>query len=121
MKQYKVTVNGVAYEVTVEELSESAPAVQAAPASAPASVPNVVHAPAAAPAGGFRLTAPMPGTVIDIKVAVGDVVQKGDAGLILEAMKMENEIFIPASGKVVSVNVVKGAAVKSGDLLLVIA
>jgi biotin carboxyl carrier protein len=62
----------------------------------------------------------MPGTILDIKVAVGDSVNAGDVLIILEAMKMENEIMAPASGKVVSVNTTKGASVNSGDVLVVI-
>ncbi len=102
-----------------------APAPVAAPAPAPAAAPVAAPAPAAAPAaapsaGQTAVTAPMPGNILDIKVNVGDTVSADDVVIILEAMKMENEIFAPASGKVVAINTTKGAAVNSGDCLIVI-
>ena len=111
MKKYKVTVNGTAYEIELEELTGAAPAPAAA-APAPA--------PAAAPAGGEQVTSPMPGTILDVKVSQGASVKKGDVLMILEAMKMENEIMCPCDGKVASINTSKGAAVESGSLLCVI-
>ena len=111
MKKYRVTVNGTAYEIELEELTGSAPAPAAA-APAPA--------PAAAPAGGEQVTSPMPGTILDVKVSQGASVKKGDVLMILEAMKMENEIMCPCDGKVASINTSKGAAVESGTLLCVI-
>ncbi len=111
MKKYRVTVNGTAYEIELEELTGSAPAPAAA-APAPA--------PAAAPAGGEQVTSPMPGTILDVKVSQGASVKKGDVLMILEAMKMENEIMCPCDGKVASINAAKGAAVESGTLLCVI-
>jgi len=75
---------------------------------------------AAAPAGGEQVTSPMPGTILDVKVAQGAAVKKGDVLMILEAMKMENEIMCPCDGKVASINTSKGAAVESGTLLCVI-
>ena len=111
MKKYRVTVNGTAYEIELEELTGAAPAPAAAPASAPA---------AAAPAGGEQVTSPMPGTILDVKVSQGASVKKGDVLMILEAMKMENEIMCPCDGKVASINTSKGAAVESGTLLCVI-
>ncbi len=112
MKKYRVTVNGTAYEIELEELTGAAPApAPAAPAPAPA---------AAAPAGGEQVTSPMPGTILSINVAAGDTVKRGQVLMILEAMKMENEIMCPCDGKVVSVNTSKGAAVESGTLLCVI-
>ena len=112
MKKYRVTVNGTAYEIELEELTgaASAPAA-AAPAPAPA---------AAAPAGGEQVTSPMPGTILDVKVTQGASVKKGDVLMILEAMKMENEIMCPRDGKVASIHAAKGAAVESGTLLCVI-
>ncbi len=112
MKKYRVTVNGTAYEIELEELTGAAPApAAAAPAPAPA---------AAAPAGGEQVTSPMPGTILDVKVSQGASVKKGDVLMILEAMKMENEIMCPCEGKVASINAAKGAAVESGTLLCVI-
>ena len=112
MKKYRVTVNGTAYEIELEELTGAAPApAAAAPAPAPA---------AAAPAGGEQVTSPMPGTILDVKVSQGASVKKGDVLMILEAMKMENEIMCPCDGKVASINAAKGAAVESGALLCVI-
>lgn len=129
MKKFNITVNGKSYEVEVEELGGapsapiSRPAATPRPAAAPAPKAAAAPAPkpaAPAPAGGNTITAPMPGTVLDIKVNVGDTVSNGDVLLILEAMKMENEIMAPADGKVVSVNVSKGASVNAGDVLIVL-
>ena len=115
MKKYRVTVNGTAYEIELEELTGAAPApAAAAPAPAPAA------APAAAPAGGEQVTSPMPGTILSINVAAGDTVKRGQVLMILEAMKMENEIMCPCDGKVASVNTSKGSSVESGTLLCVI-
>ena len=111
MKKYRVTVNGTAYEIELEELTGAAPAPAAA---APAT------APAAAPAGGEQVTSPMPGTILSINVAAGDTVKRGQVLMILEAMKMENEIMCPCDGKVASVNTSKGSSVESGTLLCVI-
>ncbi len=117
MKAYKVTVNGTAYEITLEAID--AADVKAAPAAAPA--PAAPAAPvAAAPAGGESVTAPMPGNILDIKVASGAQVKKGDVIIILEAMKMENEIMAPCDGTV-NVVVTKGSAVETGAVLCTIA
>ena len=117
MKAYKVTVNGTAYEITLEAIDaadvKAAPAPAAAPAAAPAPV-------AAAPAGGETVNAPMPGNIVDVKVANGAAVKKGDVLIILEAMKMENEIVAPCDGTV-NVVVAKGAAVETGAVLCTIA
>lgn len=115
MKKYNVNVNGTAYEVTVEEVTGGA-------APAPAAVPAPAAAPAsAAPAGaGESVTSPMPGNILSVNVNVGDTVSEGQVLMILEAMKMENEIMAPKAGKVVSVAVQKGATVESGTLLCVI-
>lgn len=128
MKKYNVVVNGNTYEVEVEEVGgvvTSAPVPKAAPAAktapAPKAAPAPKTAPAAAPSEGEEVvTAPMPGTVLDIKVSVGDTVSNGDVVIILEAMKMENEIMSPVDGKIVSVNVSNGASVNSDDVLIVI-
>lgn len=114
MKHYRVNVNGTAYEIAIEEISaaEAKNAASAAPAAAPA--------PASVPAGGITVNAPMPGTILSVNVTAGQTVNKGDVLMILEAMKMENEIMAPESGKIASVNVQKGASVKTGDVLCVI-
>ncbi|MBQ1948481.1 MAG: biotin/lipoyl-binding protein [Clostridia bacterium] len=115
MKKYKVVVNGVAYEVDVELLSESeasAPVQVAAPVQAPVAP----VAPAAPVAGGENVNAPMPGTILDVKVANGQAVKKGDVLVILEAMKMENEILAPCDGTV-SYVIAKGSSVETGTLL----
>ena len=115
MKRYNITVNGKAYDVAVEEVGGSAVAAPAA--AAPVAAP----APAAAPvADGTKVTAPMPGTILDIKVAVGDTVKSGQAICVLEAMKMENDVNAPCDGKVLSVNTTKGSAVETGAVLAVI-
>ena len=115
MKAYKVTVNGTAYEITLEAID--AADVKAAPAPVAAAPAT---APVAAPAGGENVNAPMPGNILDIKVANGAAVKKGDVLIILEAMKMENEIVAPCDGTV-TVVVTKGAAVETGAVLCTIA
>ena len=124
MKNYNVTVNGVTYTVTVEEIAEGAVAAPvAAPAPvAAASVPTPAAAPkAAATAAGEAVKAPMPGTILKMNVKVGDKVEKDSLVCILEAMKMENEIFSPVSGTVTAVNAPQGATVNSGDAIVTIA
>ena len=113
MKKYRVTVNGTVYEIELEELTGAAPV--SAPAAAPAPAPA-----AAAPAGGEQVTSPMPGNILAVNVAAGDTVKRGQVLMVLEAMKMENEIMCPCDGKVISVNTSKGATVESGTLLCVI-
>ena len=120
MKRYNITVNGKAYDVAVEELGAdaAAPAAALAPAAAPKAA---APAPAAAPAvEGTKITAPMPGTILDVKVSVGDSVKAGQALFVLEAMKMENDVNSPADGKVLSINTTKGTAVETGTVLAVI-
>lgn len=119
MKQYKVTVNGTAYEITLEAIDAADVKTTAAPA--PAAAP-AAPAPAAAPAtaGGEAVNAPMPGNILDVKVANGATVKKGDVLVILEAMKMENEIMAPCDGTV-TVAVTKGEAVETGALICTIA
>ena len=116
MNAYKVTMNGKVYEFTIELINKddikAAPAAPAAPVAAPA-------APAAA--GAVTVTSPMPGTILDVKVAAGQAVKKGDGLMILEAMKMENEIVAAADGTISSVNVTKGATVESGAVLCTLA
>ena len=128
--KYEITLNGRIYEVEVElteammmqEFQSYAPApavpvVEAAPVAAPAAAP-------AAPAvigAGEKVDSPMPGTILKVNVAAGQSVKEGDLLVILEAMKMENEIFAPKGGTVTQVFVEKGAAVNTGDVLVVIA
>ncbi|MBE6818274.1 MAG: biotin/lipoyl-binding protein [Ruminococcaceae bacterium] len=104
MKNYKITVNGKSYDVTVEETG-AAPA--AAPAQAAPAQPK-----ATASAGATTVKAPMPGTILDIKVSTGAAVKKGDVLCILEAMKMENDICAPADGTVDAILVNKGDSVE---------
>ena len=111
MKKFHITVNGTAYEVDVEEIGAAAPA-----ATASAATPAV--APVNAPAGGTAITCPMPGTIIDIKVAAGDTVAEGQVLLIFEAMKMENEIVAPCAGTVAAIHTNKGDSVDSGAVLI---
>ena len=121
MKYYNITVNGVAYSVSVEETAAGAAPVAAAPAApkapaAPAAAPKAA-APAGA-AGAVSVKAPMPGNILDVKVKAGASVKAGDVLVILEAMKMENEIVAPQDGTVASINVNKGDTVNSGDVLV---
>lgn len=117
MKKYRVNVNGTDYEITLEALKEGEDFARKEPSAAPASAPA---APAAAPAGGTRITSPMPGNILDIKVSQGQSVKAGQTMLILEAMKMENEIQSPVDGTVAQIAVAKGSSVESGALLAVI-
>jgi len=120
MKNYRITVNGTAYDVAVEELGGSA-ASASAPAAAPVAAAPAAAAPAApapsAGAGSITVTAPMPGKILAVKASVGQAVKKGDVVLILEAMKMENEVVAPEDGTVASIDVAVGAAVEAGDTL----
>ena len=124
MKNYKVNVNGTEYKVSIELISETeatAPVAAPAPAAAPAPVEAAPAAPAAAaPAGGEKVNAPMPGTILSVNVKVGDTVKKGQVLVILEAMKMENEIMSPVDGTVTFVGVNQGASVESGSAICVI-
>ena len=106
MKKYRVNVNGSVYEVEIEEMD--APATTSAPAPAKA---------AAAPAGGAQVKAPMPGAILDVRVQNGQKVKKGDVLVILEAMKMENEIQAPCDGTVAGVSVRKGDNVETQALI----
>ena len=114
MKKYRGNVNGTLYDITLEVLEGEAAAAPA-PAAAPAA-PK-----AAAPAGAQTVTAPMPGTILSVNVQPGQAVKKGDVLVMLEAMKMENEIMAPIDGTVATVNASKGQSVQSGDVLLTLA
>ncbi len=122
MRRFQITVNGTAYDVTVEELdaneTASAPAAKPVQAAAPKAAPKPAAKPASAPAGATQVTAPMPGTVLKMNVKEGMSVKAGQALCVLEAMKMENEIPAPADGTVASVSVSVGDTVASGDVLV---
>ncbi len=117
MKTYNITVNGVTYVVSVEEVAGGAPV--AAPVAAPA--PVAKPAPAAAPAGAagaVTVKAPMPGNIMKVNAKVGAAVKKGDVLIVLEAMKMENDICAPQDGTVASVEVSQGATVETDAVLV---
>ena len=131
MKKYNITVNGVTYTVEVEEVgaTASAPvaaapvAAPAAPVAAPAAAPAAPKAAPAAPkasgaAGAVSVKAPMPGNIMKVNCKVGASVKKGDVLIVLEAMKMENDICAPADGVVASVEVSQGASVETDALLV---
>ena len=123
MKNYIVTVNGVSYEVSVEEVGEGQ---AAAPAAAPVkAAPVKAAAPAkkakaSGAAGSVKVSAPMPGKIIEVKKDAGAAVKKGEVILVLEAMKMENESMAPHDAKVAQVLAAKGATVNTGDVLVVL-
>ncbi len=118
MKSYTITVNGKVYEVTVEE-NTGAPKATAAPAApAPKAPAPAAPAPAAAgKAGSVQVTAPMPGKILGVKAAVGQAVKRGEVLIVLEAMKMENEIVAPEDGTVASINVTTGSSVEAGEII----
>ncbi|MDR1772743.1 MAG: biotin/lipoyl-binding protein [Hungatella sp.] len=121
MKNYTITVNGTVYDVTVEEgpstgapAAANKPSAPAAPAPAPAAP---VKAASTGSEGGLKIAAPMPGKILGVKVSQGQAVKKGDVLILLEAMKMENEIVAPSDGTVASVNVAIGDSVEAGTTL----
>ena len=131
--KYKVTLNGRTYEVEVEAgkamlLDEYEAIVPSAPAAAPAPVaaapvaaaPAAAPAAAAAPVAGEAVTAPMPGNILKVAVTAGQAVKEGDLLVVLEAMKMENEIFAPCNGTVAQVLVSKGSTVDTGATMVVL-
>ncbi len=123
MKQYRITVNGKTYDVAVEELGGARAASAPAPVAAPAAVHAAPAAPAPAPSapvssGSQLVKSPMPGTITALKASAGQAVRRGDVLLILEAMKMENEIVAPADGTVAAFRVQAGASVNTGDTLV---
>ena len=130
--KYKVTLNGRTYEVEVEagkamlldEYEAIVPSAPAAPAAAPVAAAPVA-APAAAPAAaapvaGEAVTAPMPGNILKVNVTAGQAVKEGELLVVLEAMKMENEIFAPKAGTVAQVLVQKGSTVDTGATMVVL-
>ena len=119
MKRFNVTVNGKAYDVAVEEITDgSAPVVSAPVAPAPAKpVPAPAPAPVAEKGEGEAVSAPMSGTILDVKANVGDTVSRGQVIMVLEAMKMENDIVSPCDGKITSILVKKGDTVNPSDTL----
>lgn len=123
MKNYTITVNGNVYEVTVEEgftgaaSAPKAAAPKAAPAAAPKAAPAAAPAAPAGAAGAVAVTAPMPGKILGVKASAGQAVKRGQVLLILEAMKMENEIVAPQDGTVATINVAVGDSVEPGATL----
>lgn len=126
MKKFNVIVNGSSYEVEVEEVKAApAPVAKVAPAPAAPKVAPSAPAPKAAPAaapvtGGTTISAPMPGKITKVVASVGQSVKAGDVVVILEAMKMQNEITATAAGTVKAVNVEVGSSVKAGQAMVVI-
>ena len=127
MKKFNVTVNGTTYEVEVEEVKAAGSAPVARPAAAPAPKPAAAPAPAAAPvakatagAGEHSIDAPMPGKVVKLVAAEGAAVKAGEVLLILEAMKMQNEITADADGTVKKFKVAAGQSVKAHESLVIL-
>lgn len=121
MRRFLITVNGKQYEVDCEEIKENAVSASTAPVASPqVSSPQTAVPPVANPqsAGTIKVNSPMPGTIVKVEVQAGDSVKAGQSLVVLEAMKMENEIKAPEDGIVASVNVSKGASVNTGDLLV---
>ncbi len=114
MRRFRVNVNGNEYDITLEEVDASAAKAAPAPKAAPKAAPS------AAPAGGEAVKSPMPGTILKVNVTNGAAVKKGDVLMVLEAMKMENEIMCPCDGKITSLTVAQGASVESGAVLCTI-
>ena len=115
MKNYTITVNGNVYDVTVEEgaagAATSAPKAAAPKAAAPKAAPK------AAGQGSVKVNSPMPGKILSVKTSVGQAVKKGEVPMILEAMKMENEVVAPEDGTVASIDVAAGDSVEAGVVL----
>lgn len=120
MKNYTITVNGNVYEVAVEEgisNGAAAPAAPVAPAAPRAAAPAPKAAAPAGTAGSVTVSAPMPGKILGIKATPGQAVKRGEVIVILEAMKMENEIVAPSDGTIASINVAVGDAIEAGATL----
>ena len=124
MKKFRVTVNGKTYDVSVEDLGEHSSnktsAVQMPTEVLTEEPEEDDNTSVQADAGGIEVKAHMPGNILDVKVSVGSKVEANSVVVVLEAMKMENEIVTPVGGTVTSVNVNKGAAVNSGDILITV-
>ena len=121
MKRFLIKINGKTYDAEVEVIgaSAAAPAVAPAPAAAPKAAAPAPAAPAAAPkAGGpANVTSPLPGTVLRLVKNAGDTVAAGEVVMIVESMKMENEVAAPEAGRIASIAVAAGSAINTGDLL----
>lgn len=115
MKNYKITVNGTEYDVAVEEVTDGA--VVSAPVKAAPAKKAPAKKAASGTQGGIKVTAPMPGKILSVKASVGQSVKKGDVIMLLEAMKMENEIVAPEDGTVASIDTSEGASVEAGSVL----
>lgn len=123
MRKFNITVNGKAYDVAVEELgagAASAPVAAPTAAPAPAAQPAPAAAPAAPAGTGEKVEAPMPGVIVEVKANVGDTVKTGQVIVVLEAMKMENDVVAPCNGKVTSITVKKGDNVETSTVLATI-
>lgn len=122
MRRFQISVNGTAYDVAVEEVGAdvAAPAVTPAPAAVPVAAPKAEPAAKPAATAGTKVVSPMPGTIVNVNVAVGDTVKEGQVVMILEAMKMENDIVAACDGKVSAILVQKGDGVESNDVLMTI-
>ncbi len=116
MSKYKITLNGKAYELEVELMDGSAP-VAAAPKAAPAPVASAPKTAAPVAGGAGCVNAPMPGTILRVNKNVGDSVAAGESVVVLEAMKMENDINAPKAGKIKSLSVAQGQTVAAGEFL----
>lgn len=119
MKNYRITVNGNVYDVEVEELGTGAATQTAAPKAAPKAVaaPKAAAPAAAGSEGAVKVNSPMPGKILSVKASVGQAVKRGEVIMILEAMKMENEIVAPSDGTIASINVNEGTSVEAGSVL----
>lgn len=119
MKNYRITVNGNVYDVEVEELGTGAATQTAAPKAAPKAVaaPKAATPAATGSEGAVKVNSPMPGKILSVKASVGQAVKRGEVIMILEAMKMENEIVAPSDGTIASINVNEGVSVEAGSVL----
>jgi biotin carboxyl carrier protein len=120
MKKYRITVNGKVYEVELEPVEEGAAVAAPAAPVATKVESKPVAAPAAVSAGERVVKAPIGGGVVKVSVNVGDSVKKGQTLLVIEAMKLENEVVAPVDGSIKAINVAKGANVNTGDSLVVL-